>query len=327
MLERPAGGAAPAPDPWARLIPIMQAHGVKVEPPEFFAAVNRAFHAGGAGSYDEVNRSLWDSLPEQFQSLVSDFLQQYPPPNHRMNALDIGCGTGMSSEMILETRFGPFIRQIDLVDPVEEMLQVCAMRHSLLGIRHRLIRGEIGKLAGQARYDLVFAGCVLQHVADLPDFLRHLAMRQPAGGIFLHLQDPNGDSMDDPEQRRRVAQLAKSRHGLMNRLSRRWNRSGPPPHVETVNRELASRAIVATPLTQSEIAAVVRLRSQDGYGISLRRLQSLLPDYRMVASRSYAFFGSLASVLPPQYRRREHALMAERANNGCQVGAVWVKTK
>jgi hypothetical protein len=51
----------------------------------------------------------------------------------------------------------------------------------------------------------------------------------------------------------------------------------------------------------------------------------MLPGYDLVSCRSYAFFGELMSDLPPAYRKQERALIAERAANGSQVAAVWMK--
>jgi trans-aconitate methyltransferase len=303
----------------------MAEHGVTVEAPAFFTAVNRAFHGCGAASYDTLHRHLWHSLPEQFQALVSDFLQAYPPPNHRMSALDIGCGTGMSSEMLLETRFGAFLRQIDLADPAQEMLQICSMRHSLATIRHRLMCATIETLPPRSRYDVIVAGCVLQHVPDLASFLRHVSECQAPGSVFLHVQDPNGDFRNDEQLERRTAQLQRSRHGLLKRLSRKLRQREPAAHVEAVNRELLEQKVIGLPLSEAEIARIVQFKASEGEGVSIRRMQALLPDYRLVSTRSWGFFGEMASALPSEYRRRERALLAERSPNGRYAGGIWMK--
>jgi len=326
-LHSPGGAALRAADAWEPLRPLMAAHGATIEPPVFFAAVSRAFHGCGAQSYDTQHRQMWQSLPDQFQHLVSDLLQQLPPPNHRMSALDIGCGTGMSAELLLRTRMGAFIRQVDLVDPAQEMLQICSMRQSLLSIRHRLVCGRLETLPLRPHYDLIVAGCVLQHVGDLPEFLRQVSLRQSPGGVFLHLQDPNADAHDDPERQLRVEQFERSRRGLIKRLSRRIRQQGafPAEQVQAVNQELLDLKIVTAPLSEAEIAQIMGMRTTDGHGISIRQMKTLLLDYRLVATRSWAFFGELSSALPPEYRRRERALIAEEMQNGTQVGAVWVK--
>jgi 2-polyprenyl-3-methyl-5-hydroxy-6-metoxy-1,4-benzoquinol methylase len=305
----------------------MAEHGVVLEPAAFFAAVSRAFHGCGAPSYDALHRHMWQSLPEQFQHLVSDLLQEYSPPNHRMSALDIGCGTGLSAELLLRTRMGAFVRQVDLADPAQEMLQICSMRQSLLSVRHRLVCSRMETLPLRPHYDVIVAGCVLQHVGDLPEFLRQVSLRQSVGGVLFHLQDPNADFHDDPGRRQRVEQLERSRRGLIKRLSRRVRQHGPAPsaHVEAINRELLELQIIDRPLSEAEIGLIVCLRAKDGHGISIPQMKTLLPDYRLVSVRSWGFFGELASALPPEYRRRERALIADRAPNGTYVGGVWMK--
>jgi SAM-dependent methyltransferase len=327
-------GAALAPDPLARLIPIMEARGVKLPPSAFHGAVKVAFFAAGATAYDEVSRSLWESLPEQFQRLAGDYLSQYVPVSAKMSALDLGCGTGMSAELMLRTRFGAFVRQIDLLDPSQEMLDVCGTRESLRSIRHRPIRGSIRDLPARFHYDLIVAGCVLQHVPDLPDFLRQVSLRQKAGGIFLHVQDPNADALFDHERLERVERLARSLRirpsTLLKRLSAAgpWSRrSGRAVQFDRINEELLRSGVIAAPMTEAEIRLVADLPAHDGRGISLRHMATLLPDYQLVSARSYAFFGELISDLPPAYRKTERALIAQNAMNGGQVAAIWVKGK
>src|SRR5436305_10003295 len=167
-------GAAAAPDPLARLLPVMEARGVTLSPAAFHSAVKIAFFASGATTYDEVSDSLWQSLPEQFQRLVSDFLGEHAPVSAKMTALDVGCGTGLSADLLLQTRLGAFIRQMDLLDPSQEMLDICSLRENLRAMRHRPIRGSIQDLPSRYHYDVIIAGCVLQHIPDLPEFLRQV---------------------------------------------------------------------------------------------------------------------------------------------------------
>jgi trans-aconitate methyltransferase len=324
-------GAALAPDPLARLLPIMEARGVKVSPPAFHSAVKIAFFSSGAESYDEVSSNLWQSLPEQLQRLASDYLSQHAPMSARMTALDVGCGTGLTSELLLQTRFGAFVRQLDLLDPSQEMLDVCGARETLRNIRHRPIRGTIQDLPPRSHYDLIVAGCVLQHIPDRPGFLHQIALRQRPGGIFIHVQDPNGDYVNDFERLERVERLARSLRvrpsTLLKRLSaaRPWRRKGET-HTDRVNRELLAQKVIAEKMTDAEIRLVVDLPAHDGRGVSMREMETLLPDYRLVSCRSYAFFGDLISDLPPAYRKLEQALAAQRSMNGSQVAAIWMKT-
>jgi 2-polyprenyl-3-methyl-5-hydroxy-6-metoxy-1,4-benzoquinol methylase len=319
-------GTATAVDPWAPLAPIMAAHRVRLDAAEFRKAVRRVLEAGGARSYDAVNQDLCCSLPAPFQLLAGDFLREFPPPNPRMAALDIGCGTGLSSELLLSTRLGAFVRHIDLVDPSQEMLQVCSTRQSLLTIRHRLICGEIENLPARARYDVVVAAGVLHQSGDLGEFLRQVGMRQSVGGIFVHVHDPNGDYLYNPEYLERAEQLARERRGIFRRVSGRMRQQGEPAaRIREINQDLLREKIIRTALSGAELECVAGLGGREGRPVSMRELHAMLPDYRLVSTRSYAFFGEPAAALPAGLRRMEHMLAEQRAANGARVGAIWRK--
>jgi SAM-dependent methyltransferase len=325
-------GAALARDPLAGLLPVMEARGVSLSPSAFHGAVKIAFFAAGAGLYDEVSRSLWESLPEQYQRLASDYLSQYPPVSNKISALDVGCGTGLSAELVLRTRLGAFIRQIDLLDPSQEMLDICGARESLRAIRHRPVCGDLRDLPARSHYELIIAGCVLQHVPDLPEFLRQVSLRQRPGGIFLHAQDPHADALYDAERLDRVERLARSLRirptTLLKRLSAAtpWRRkSARAGQFARLNQRLLHDGVITSSMTEAEIRRIVDTPAHNGRGVSLREVGSLLPEYQLVTCRTYAFFGELISDLPPAYQKQERALISAQAGNGSQIAAIWMK--
>ena len=61
----------------------------------------------------------------------------------------------------------------------------------------------------------------------------------------------------------------------------------------------------------------------DGAGISVDKMMSWMPDYDLISTRSYAFFGRLWSDLPPHFRKLEEELAAQKVLNGLHVGAAW----
>ena len=75
----------------------------------------------------------------------------------------------------------------------------------------------------------------------------------------------------------------------------------------------------------AEIKVVADLPAHDGRGVSMRQLETLLPEYELVSARSYAFFGELISDLPPSYQKAERMLAAECAMNGSQISGIWIK--
>jgi 2-polyprenyl-3-methyl-5-hydroxy-6-metoxy-1,4-benzoquinol methylase len=324
LFEHTGAGTAASADPLAGLPPIMQAAGVTLDAAGFRAAVNSAFHAAEAHRYDKHHSDMWESLPQQFQLLAADFLSQYPPPNPKMSALDLGCGTGLAADLILKTRLGAFVRQFDLADPVQEMLDIAGARESIRSVRHRLIRGTIQSLPAGAGYDLVVACSVLKHVAGLPEVLREIALRQPPGALFLHLEDANFDYRDDLEQSDRVERVRSTGQARAARLLRRLS-GGSAIGSTAVNVELVRREIVSRELTDAEIRTVVDLCVHQGWPVSMPRMAALLPEYELVSCRSYAFFGELISELSSRYRTWERALIAAQAPNGSRIGAIWRK--
>src|SRR5262249_54764981 len=126
-----------------------------------------------------------------------------------LTVLDIGCGTGMSSELLLSTELGSRIGRVDLLDTSPKMLEKAVKRSSGWGIRVNPLPGTIEDLPKSTQYDIILACSVLHHTPALDRFLSQLVLLQADGGVFLHLQDPNGDYLMDEELSRRVKELAR----------------------------------------------------------------------------------------------------------------------
>jgi hypothetical protein len=85
------------------LRPLMERYGVRTSPRQFYDAVNIHFHAAESNMYDEIHRDMWQSLPRQFTLQTNDCL---PYPKESLRVLDIGSGTGISTELFLRTALG-----------------------------------------------------------------------------------------------------------------------------------------------------------------------------------------------------------------------------
>lgn len=98
-------------------------------------------------------------------------------------ALDLGCGPGNSTEA-LQTRF-PDARVTGL-DSSEDMLKAARARLP----KHKFILGDIGALATEGSYDVVFANASLQWVPDharlLPELMSHVAAK---GSLAVQMPD------------------------------------------------------------------------------------------------------------------------------------------
>lgn len=299
---------------------------------DFHQAVNVTFHEFESEEYDRGHADMWESLPRQFALLVDDWLGGAAPPAG-IRLLDIGCGTGLATDCVLKTRAGAAVASVHLLDTSPAMLRRAGERASQWQVPVTRQEGLLDSVPGEARFDLIVTCSVLHHIPHLEPFLNAVRKLQADGGAFLHLQDPNGDFMNDPELRERMAQYSR-------RLLPEWLRRFSPPRilgrlrreltgqqgqdcVSKTNRALLENGFVETPLTVQEMYAITDIHVQDGGGISIERMKSWLPDYECLSQRSYAFMGALSSDLPPRWRSVEERLTAARALNGFHAGAIW----
>jgi hypothetical protein len=135
---------------------------------------------------------------------------------------------------------------------------------------------------------------VLHHIPDLPSFLRMVRQLQTGGGIFMHLQDPNGDYLADPELTGRMEQAEKltSQHArwftvrrICGRLYRELSGKQGNDYIAKTNRELEKSGLINQPLTVSELFSITDIHVHDGKGISILEFSRLLPDYKLKLSR------------------------------------------
>jgi SAM-dependent methyltransferase len=313
--------------------PIMERHGARSGIEEFYSCLNLTFHEFESESYDELHAYMWESLPPQFNLLIDDCLRSYPDMPGDLRVLDIGCGTGLASDCLLKTAIGSRIRAIDLLDISPKMLQRASQRASRWPAPAACHRGLIDSLPERNRYEAIVTCSVLHHIPDLPAFLRAVRKLQADGGVFLHLQDPNGDFISDPELRRRRALLSRralpkwayrfAPGRIAGRIYRELTGKQGQDYISKTNRALLEKGLVSTPLSVAEIFAITDIHAQEEQGISLDLMQSWMPEYECLSRRSYGFFGEVASQLPPKYRKIEEELIQRRALNGEQVSAIW----
>ncbi len=312
---------------------IMDRHGARGSPEEFHQSVNVLFHDFESEIYDQGHRDMWESLPRQFELLAGDWLRRDPHAPAEIRLLDIGCGTGLASDCLLKTAIGGNIKTIDLLDTSRSMLQRASERASGWKAPAICHEGLLNALPPGRQYELIVACSVLHHVPDLPAFLGGVRGLQAPGGVFLHLQDPNGDFLDDAELRQRTARVSRrllpewacrfTPRRIFGRIHRELTGKQGQDFVSKTNRALLEKGIVTTLLSVHEIFSITDIHVQDGEGISISRMESWLPDYECLSRRSYGFFGMLHSALPRRRQPMEEELIARQALNGLHIAAAW----
>jgi 2-polyprenyl-3-methyl-5-hydroxy-6-metoxy-1,4-benzoquinol methylase len=322
----------------SRHIPdIMRAHGATCTLEEFQSAVNLAFHRFESSVYDQIHGAMWKSLPAQFE-LLSQNVIRATPGHAKFRLLDVGCGTGLSSDLLLQTDLGHRVTEVHLLDTSREMLDHAQRRSRNWTAPATTHEGTVEDLPVGEHFHLVLICSVLHHIPDLGRFFGRVAALQEEGDCLMHLQDPNGDFLKDPtfEERKAMAserakatpphwlrRLTPSR--IIARAKRELTGTQPESYITLTNTALLSQGVIRTPMSANEIWAVTDIHVHDGLGISVSGLRTLLPAYRLIAAHSYGFFGALASELPPDLQEMESELSAGGSENGSQCSAAWIK--
>ena len=320
-------------NPLKQVAEILTRHGGTCSPEEFHAAVNVTFHEFESEVYDQEHTDMWDSLPREFDLLAADCLKTSPGLPSGLRLLDIGCGTGLATDCLLASALGPLIGTIDLLDSSPSMLKQALKRSQKWGRPVTSFNGLLDVIPAERTYDLIVTCSVLHHVPDLAAFLRQVRAHHNHGGFFLHLQDPNGDYLHDAKLKERTAQASTrpllpesisrfSPKRILGRLRREISGQQNQDYVSKANAALLKTGIIRTPLSVSEMYAITDIHVDDE-GISTRQMRNWLPDYSLVATRSYGFFGQLRSTLKPELQTVEDELSRQNEPNGFHMAAVW----
>ena len=168
-------------------------------------AVRKSFAAGAAG-YDRARRKLIPCFDDFYRTAV----ELIPfSPDARIEALDLGAGTGLLSSLIAD-RF-PKAR-IALFDVTPEMLTIARKRLKRAGRRVRFVTADFSAASHSKSYDLVVSALAIHHLPDIgkrrlfADVFQYLN----PGGVFINADQVAGET-DSIERRTREAWINRVR--------------------------------------------------------------------------------------------------------------------
>lgn len=324
---------------YSHLIPLIKKTGSELSPKDFQNAVNVIFHDVEAKYYDSLHTGMWNSLQEQVNLLVDDLLASRQFDNRGLSLIDIGCGTGLSTQLLMNSKLGKYIDHITLLDTSPNMLKQAGTRSKEWNKNVELINSTITDVTGT--YDIILVCSVLHHVPDLAQFFKQVDQLQNSGGIFIHLNDSNGDYLKDAQYAKRIAEYAAQDKLFL--LKRKLVRLIPPgikhflnkkfrtdPYIDQVNDILIKEKVIKKRMLAGEIWSVTDIHVEElpystQAGISFRFLKECLSNYELITRRSYGFYGLLKTELTSHFQELESMHINNKELNGRLLSAVWIK--
>ena len=147
------------------------------------------------------------------------------PPLAGLTLLDVGCGGGLVAEPL--ARMGADVTGLD---PAPESIAVARAHAEATGARLAYRAGLVEDLVAEgARFDVVTALEVVEHVADLRAFVAAAAALAKPGGLILAVDpQPHPEELRAGDRRRRIrARLGRRRARIAGSSSSRPKNSPP----------------------------------------------------------------------------------------------------
>ncbi len=322
---------------YQNLIPLLKKTKSPLSPEKFQERINIVFHDFESAHYDTMHKDMRDSLQEQINLLVADVLAAKKMENTNLSLLDIGCGTGLSTEFVLGSNLGANISKVTLLDTSEKMLQEAEKKAKNWNKPYQLVNGYLASVA--EKFDVIIICSVLHHIPELDVFLAQVDNALNPGGILIHLQDPNVDHLHDSVYIERKAaykkelEHQKTKKGVSSMIPKpmlRWikRQLNRKDYIDHINDQLLQEKTIHKRMTADEIWSVTDIHVEtesEVKGISLAFLQNALTNFELINMRSYCFFGALKSELTASYAAKESLYIDEGQTNGRNISCVWVK--
>jgi len=135
----------------------------------------------------DLKAAEWDNNPIIWDraEVIANEIKRHIPLNRKMNALEFGAGTGVTSFILKDS-----LKEITLMDNSSEMVKMMNKKISTSGVKNlKTINFNLEKDDFKdAKYDFIFNQMVLHHISDIENIITKFYNLLNPGG-FLAIAD------------------------------------------------------------------------------------------------------------------------------------------
>ncbi|RLJ79699.1 class I SAM-dependent methyltransferase [Pedobacter alluvionis] len=307
---------------------------------DFHEKVNLTFHNIEAKYYDKIHAEMWINLPEQVDRIINHLSAWLNEQKiQKIKVLDLGCGTGLAAQLLIDSLVGRKIASMFLLDPSHAMLERAKKRSLKWNIPINSRCGYIEDV--DEKFDLIITSSVLHHIPDIPQFISDIENRLNANGVFISLHDPLAEAIDSETYQNRTARLIQTTRANFQNRTLKQKIIGKiirilkgniklETYIAEVNQELIHLNVINTHLTPAEIWSITDIHVEGlpysaNNGISLKNLEESVKELSLAYFNTYCFFGTLKSDLPEEYKAEENNLTLTDDKFGRNFNSMWIR--
>ncbi len=239
--------------------------------PALVLRVNELFHDMEGAAYGDVHPEIFESEQRRWERLLDVHVGSHTTS---MRCVDIGCGTGFVSELLLaRLRSGDSLTCADIS---ETMLNICREKFSgnQTGVVVETLKLKNESISlPDASADVIAMNSVLHHVPDSRRLLAEIVRVLKPGGILMIGHEPNARFWRSRAMRfqyRTAHALVPKRLAatILKKIGLYGNAVKPKPDafLDELNARLLAEGTITTPLTRTDLSPLIDVHSPTAGG-------------------------------------------------------------
>jgi SAM-dependent methyltransferase len=292
--------------------------------------VNEIFHSFAARRYDREHPEIHQQLPPIWAEMIAQL-----PGASSWNALDVGCGTGFESNLLLNS-IGNRVTQLTAYDPSAEMIAHC--RNRLGRFPQVSFCSRIEETYGRGPFNLLLTNSLLHHLPNIEQTVSCLLPYLSEDAVWLAGHEPSARFFRNDECLRLLEKYRRFRRYARWLVARNYAvqlRQLLRPNPLRATAEVAfERGLFRKRPSPAVIDKLVDFHVlhagddlSDGRGLDISRMQAwFMADWHLRWSKSYSFLGPYPYARTPgKWVKRARLLEEKFPADGANLCMVWYR--